>query len=103
MGLSFIFVSNIIILLPHVKPKATTNKELLKTTVTATIDQTGYNSVKGTIDNYLKNKVQSMGINYTHNLLNNNTGVWDDCFKNKYYFYFMLDDFLFLFMYLELS
>ena len=54
--------------------KATTNSQLLKTTVTATIEQSGYNSATNIVDNYCKSKVQSFGIEYMHNLLTNETG-----------------------------
>ena len=54
--------------------KATTNSQLFKTTVTATIDQSGYNSAYGIADNYCKSKVQSLEIEHMHNLLTNKTG-----------------------------
>jgi hypothetical protein len=47
---------------------------LFKTTVTATIDQSGYNSAYGIADNYCKSKVQSLEIEHMHNLLTNKTG-----------------------------
>ena len=54
--------------------KATTNSQLFKTTVTATIDQSGYNSAYGIADNYCKSKVQSLEIEHMHNLLTNKPG-----------------------------